>query len=89
MSELIILAVYKAIKGSGHVSDYTTNKPWQIINISKVVPISCSDSQGRAPRLTALRRFGVLHLGTMSEDRKLHSQMKNAKYCIYEGLQEA
>lgn len=64
VAELIILAVYKAVKGRGHVSDYTANKPWQITNISKVVPINCNDPQERAPRITPPPLAGVLHLGT-------------------------
>lgn len=44
--KLIILVIYKAIKERSHVSDYTANKPWQIIAILKVDPISHSDHGG-------------------------------------------
>lgn len=63
VSGLIIPAVYKAAKGWGHVSDYTANKPRQIASRSKVLPISCGNSRGRAPRITAPPHFGVLHSG--------------------------
>lgn len=64
MAELTILAVYEAVKGRGRVSGYTANKLWQITNVSKVVPINCSDPWERAPRITPPPLAGVLHLGT-------------------------
>lgn len=41
VSELMTLAAYTAIKGRGHVPDYTANKAWQIASTSQVAPVSC------------------------------------------------
>lgn len=48
--KFIILVIYKAIKERGRVSDYTADKPWQIIAILKVDPISHSDHGGEHPQ---------------------------------------